>query len=156
MLPSDKSRIIELFDDFCDLYVELDAQKICINTPKLAKECLIDMEKKIKKNKGKVIVAVDNNIVIGFIGFIVKDTKGPELLYHRPNKHGTILNLYVDGTYRNQNIGTHLLNLAEEYMKKESCEFSRLDEVFGTNIKAQQFYLGKDYAIRHVQMIKKL
>jgi ribosomal protein S18 acetylase RimI-like enzyme len=155
MQEKDRSELIQLFADFCDLYEELDAQGINITSDKLAEWCLDDMMKEIHKTQGQVIVAEYKNHIIGFVGYMIKDAKGDELLYHRPNRVGMIYNLYMDSPYRNKNIGTHLLNLAEEYFRKHNCEFSKL-QVFGTNIKAQEFYSRNEYAPRNIDLIKKL
>ncbi len=155
MLVTDKKIITDLMYDFCEIYKDLDAQKININSQELAEWCVDDMLKEVTKNNGKIIIAEFERKPVGFIGFSIKTQEKEKLLYHRPHLHGYIHDLYIDDTYRNQKIGTKLLEFAENYFKEQGCEFSRLT-VFATNNKAYEFYKRNDYKDRNIDLIKKL
>lgn len=155
MKDSDRSTIIDLFYDFCELYTDIDKQKISINSRKIAEWCLTDIEEKIKKSDGKVIVALFNKKIVGFIGFFLKNSKEDGLMYHRRHKYGMVDSLYIDSKYRNNNIGDHLLKLSESYFKEKQCEFVKL-QVLGTNPKAYKFYMRNNYIPRNIELIKKI
>lgn len=155
MQDSDKSSIIKMFYDFCEIYKELDKQKISINSIEYASWCLQDMIDEINKFEGKIIVASENNLIFGFIGFFVREAQGNELYYHRPHKFGVVYDLFVEEKYRNHEIGTKLLDLAEQFFIKKNCEFSKL-QVFGTNEKAIKFYIRHNYQVRNIDLIKKM
>lgn len=155
MKPEDKASIIEFYRKFCEMYKKIDMQKLCITSDELTNWCYDTMIKKVQKSKGKVIVAEYKNKTVGFIGFLIKESEGEQLIYNRPHKFGYVHDLFVDDKYRNLKIGTKLLADAEEYFKKNNCEFSKL-MVFGTNDKAYDFYKRNNYKARNVNLIKKL
>ncbi len=155
MQDTDKKTITDMMYDFCKIYKDLDAQKININSPELAEWCVNDMLNEVAKHNGKVIVAEFEGKIVGFTGFSIKAQENEKLLFHRSHLHGYIHDLYIDDNYRNQQIGTKLLQLAEDYFKEQGCEFSRLT-VFATNNKAHEFYKRNNYKDRNIDLIKQL
>lgn len=71
------------------------------------------------------------------------------------SKLGAILNVGVDENYRNQGIGTTLLNFTERYVRELGGEALDLS-VFAFNQKAIEFYKRLGYKIIDVSMRKVL
>ncbi len=69
--------------------------------------------------------------------------------------YGYVLELFVDKEFRNQNIGTNLMEKMEDYFRAKECDMSSLD-VFATNAPGHEFYKKIGYMDRNVNLVKKL
>lgn len=152
----DKEQLSKLLNDFCEYYIEIDNLGICVNEEGLLPFYFDYVTKTVlKKNKGKIVVAMDGDKMAGYVSMYTKYNEGKELLYNRKNKSGFITDLYLLKEYRGQKVGSKLLDIAEKYLKEQDCEFIRF-EVLGTNKIALDFYDKKGYKPRLVNMIKKI
>lgn len=78
-----------------------------------------------------------------------------ELLECEPLKSGRLLELFVDPSFREQNIGTTLMKRMEKHFEQNGFDVSRV-EISEPNIKAYQFYINLGYQDRMIDMIKQL
>lgn len=83
----------------------------------------------IDNNKHEILVAVDNETVIGFAHIIEKETQatGPK----RPLKYAYITEIVVDPVFRGIGIGTALISAAKKWARNRSLgylEISVLNE----------------------------
>jgi len=78
-----------------------------------------------------------------------------ELLECEPLKSERILELFVEPSFKEQNIVTTLMKRMEKHFEQNGCDVSRV-EIFEPNIKAHQFYINLGYQDRMIDMIKQL
>lgn len=109
--------------------------------------------KEIDENSGRVIIAEDNNQIVGFIFACFNIIKGDDLLEFKEIKEGCIEDIYVIKTHRRMGIGNKLMNLALKYLKESDCDIAKL-YVQSKNEKAYNLYkkLGFENNVR--RMIK--
>ncbi len=143
-------------EDIKDLLVELqeyivsiDKEKYNIITPQYREEYFKKTLNEIK-NKGKILLAKDNDKIIGYINneeINDYDFKAP--------KRGRISELIVSKNCRTKGMGSKLLDSMEEYLKSIGC-IDILIEVFGYNDIGLDFYNKHNYHNRIVEMTKKI
>ena len=114
----------------------------------------LDMEK-VKKQNGKVYLAVTNDSVLGLVIGVVDEKDFIDELTNDCAKTGSILELIVNSNERGNGIGKLLLNQIESYFKSVDCVRINI-EVFGPNQSALNFYKKNDYVVRDIIVSKRL
>ena len=114
----------------------------------------LDMEK-VKKQNGKVYLAVTNDSVLGLVIGVVDEKDFIDELTNDCAKTGSILELIVNSNERGNGIGKLLLNQIESYFKSIDCVRINI-EVFGPNQSALNFYKKNDYVVRDIIVSKRL
>lgn len=114
----------------------------------------LDMEK-VKKQNGKVYLAVTNDSVLGLVIGVVDEKDSIDELTNDCAKTGSILELIVNSNERGNGIGKLLLNQIESYFKSIDCVRINI-EVFGPNQSALNFYKKNDYVVRDIIVSKRL
>lgn len=114
----------------------------------------LDMEK-VKKQNGKVYLAVTNDSVLGLVIGVVDEKDSIDELTNDCAKTGSILELIVNSNERGNGIGKLLLNQIESYFKSVDCVRINI-EVFGPNQSALNFYKKNDYVVRDIVVSKRL
>lgn len=114
----------------------------------------LDMEK-VKKQNGKVYLAVTNDSVLGLVIGVVDEKDSIDELTNDCAKTGSILELIVNSNERGNGIGKLLLNQIESYFKSVDCVRINI-EVFGPNQSALNFYKKNDYVVRDIIVSKRL
>lgn len=114
----------------------------------------LDMEK-VKKQNGKVYLAVNNDSVLGLVIGVVDEKDSIDELTNDCAKTGSILELIVNSNERGNGIGKLLLNQIESYFKSVDCVRINI-EVFGPNQSALNFYKKNDYVVRDIIVSKRL
>ena len=114
----------------------------------------MDIEK-VKKQDGKIFLAIKNNIVIGLVIGIVEEKDEIDKLTNDCAKTGSVIELIVKNNIRGNGIGKTLLEKIEEYFKSIDCKRINI-EVFGPNKKGLNFYKKNDYIIRDIIVSKKI
>ena len=114
----------------------------------------LDMEK-VKKQNGKVYLAVTNDSVLGLVIGVVDEKDSIDELTNDCAKTGSILELIVNSNERCNGIGKLLLNQIESYFKSVDCVRINI-EVFGPNQSALNFYKKNDYVVRDIIVSKRL
>lgn len=106
----------------------------------------IDMSK-VKKQNGKIYLAVNNDIVVGLVMGIIEEKDEIDKLTNDCAKTGSVIELVVKNDIRGNGIGKSLLERIEEYFKSIDCKRINI-EVFGPNKKGLNFYEKNDYIVR--------
>lgn len=99
-----------------------------------------------KKENNKLFIAVDNNMILGYIFIKITNPRLNAELY----KEAIIDALYVDKEYRNKGIATKLIEKAKEYSKENNAKKISIS-VIKDNQKALNLYnkLGfKEFSFR--------
>lgn len=111
--------------------------------------------KKIKKQNGKIYLAIENDIVIGLIMGVVEVKDEIDKLTNDCAKTGSVIELIVKNNIRGNGIGKSLLEKIEEYFKSINCKRINI-EVFGPNKKGLNFYKKNDYITRDIIVSKRI
>lgn len=109
----------------------------------------------VKNQKGKVYLAIENDIVLGLIIGVVALNDKVDILTNDCAKIGNIIELVVKNDIRGKGIGRCLLSKMEKYFKSIDCKRINI-EVFGPNKKGLNFYFKNDYIIRDMIVSKKI
>ena len=110
---------------------------------------------KVKKQNGKIYLAIENNIIIGLIMGIVEEKDEIDKLTNDCAKTGSVIELIVKNNIRGNGIGKSLLEKIEEYFKSIDCKRINI-EVFGPNKKGLNFYEKNDYIVRDIIVSKRI
>lgn len=114
----------------------------------------MDMEK-VKKQYGKIYLAMENDMVIGLVMGIVEEKDEIDKLTNDCAKTGSVIELIVKNNIRGNGIGKSLLEKIEKYFKSIDCKRINI-EVFGPNKKGLNFYQKNNYIVRDMIVSKKL
>lgn len=150
----DSVQIQTLFDEFGDIFVDLDPLKFVVKAPTYAKTFFKEMLENTSTD-GIVYVAEDNNQVVGFIAGNIHELTLENTVENIPMRKGRILELFVTADYRNKGVGKLLVEKLEDFFKSNNCHTINV-EVFAPNEKAQKFYESFGYKNRNVDMMKVL
>lgn len=112
-------------------------------------------EKRLKKliDNQKILVAIKNNNVIGFMITGIKDRTDNEILV--PKKYLVIDILAIDKNYRRQGIGTELIEYAEKSVRKIGCTDLYIT-VSPENQKAINCYEKQEFKIKNIVYSKSI
>lgn len=110
---------------------------------------------RVQQNNGIIFIAEYEGKSVGCIIGIIKIATEEDLLDTLPFKDGRIIELFVDPSFRGQNIGSLLVEKIEQYFRESGCGVSELG-CFATNGIAHKFYEKKGYSDRNIDMCKKL
>ena len=113
---------------------------------------LQNIKEMIKDDRIVIFKAMVDGVICGFLFLEMSHRISSGLTF---SKLGAILNVGVDENYRNQGIGTTLLNFTERYVRELGGEALDLS-VFAFNQKAIEFYKRLGYKIIDVSMRKVL
>ncbi len=152
---TDFNALVKIMEDFQDYIVSIDDLKRSRRLPNHGRIYCLDLLNKVKKNKGFLFLAEDNNKIIGMIAGIIQKQDKLDLLQCIPTKTGRVLELFVSAGNRSRGIGALLMEKAENYFKKNKCDVIKVD-VFSPNTMAYKFYRRLGYSDRMVDMIKLL
>jgi len=108
-----------------------------------------------KRSNGTMLVAIQNDSVVGFAAGYIEEKDEEDHLSNRCPKRGRVSDLIVEDAVRHCNIGTMLLRKMENIFKEQGCEFIAID-VFAPNLGALDFYYGNGYQNRNIEIYKKL
>jgi len=131
---------------------DLDSTYYVSNSTKLDKKYEQYLSQAINKNDPYILVAVQENILVGFITYEKVDAG-----YFDTNivEHGDVLELYLDPKYRKTGIGKKLMAEVEKFFKNEGINFMRLQcSTFNKN--ALGFYKDIGFTNRQSLLYKKI
>ncbi len=152
---SDKDAVILCLEGLCDYLSPLDPLKKIRRLPPWGKKYMSWLLNKVKRQDGVIFVAQDDDRIIGCIVVAMEKTTKLDRLSFAVSRVGRILELFVYKQYRQNTIGSQLMNKAEEYLREKQCEFVRI-EVFEPNTHAHNFYQSLGYTDRLRDVIKQL
>ena len=88
----------------------------------------------LKKNKGKIFIALDENRIIGYCdGWIEKIT------HYTFNKRGYVIDCFVLKKYRGESVGSRLLKELIKWFKSKNVKYVIID-VYSKNKKAYKLW----------------
>lgn len=134
--------------------VSIDEEKYNVITLEYRDQYFNETFDKINMNQGKILLAKDNNKIIGLVIGLINNEERNKYDFNVP-KRGRISELIVSKNCRTHGIGSKLLESMENYLKSVGCE-DVLIEVFGYNELALNFYSKYGYHNRIVELTKKL
>lgn len=151
----DTNFLLDATEKLHDYVVALDPLKRLRKMPEYAHSTVDELLETVAKQEGKIYVTEDAGKPIGFIaGFTMHQSK-TNLLSVIPSKLGVISDVYIEEAYRDQKLGTQLMQKMEEYLKSRNCDAIWIDIVaFNTN--AHHFYNNCGYTDREIGLIKKI
>ena len=109
----------------------------------------------VRKNNGKVLLALEDEKVVGIIVGTIKEYSDWDHLDYKCPKTGNISELVVTKNSRAKGTGKKLIAEMEKYFKDCGCEYVYLD-VFAYNENAIKFYNKNNYHARMHGLIKKI
>lgn len=110
---------------------------------------------KVKNQKGKIFLSIENNKVNGVIIGVVYIQDEIDKLTNDCAKTGEVIELIVKNNIRGNGIGKQLLENIEKYFKSINCKRINI-EVFGPNKKGLNFYKKNDYEVRDIIVSKRI
>jgi ribosomal protein S18 acetylase RimI-like enzyme len=136
-------------DGLVDLWLSLAADQRAHGSRLLVEE----NEKRIRKSilyhvVNDTILVADDDGLAGFVMFSVEDGG-----YEQDRHRGLIENLYVRPEYRNDGVGSALLEAAESHLRQDGVEAIAL-EVLAQNERAREFYDRHGYDTHRVELEK--
>lgn len=149
-LDSDFEPLAGMFDSFQDEMTATDALKLSKRDAGFGEKYSRMTLEKIKADNGKLFVAEEDGKIAGLIAGIVKDEHELDSIIIR---RGTVLELFVDKTFRSRKIGFKLMGKMESYFKGQKCELMGL-MVLADNKGAIKFYKKTGLKERTKWMIK--
>lgn len=108
---------------------------------------------KIECHTGVIFVAEVEGKDVGCIAGIIKQATEEDLLDMLPFKDGRIIELYVDPSYRKQNVGSLLVERMERHFREAGCKAMQLG-CFASNANAHKFYKKRGYMNVNIEMSK--
>lgn len=153
--PTDRLSVVECMGSFGDYLVTIDSMKRQRRMPGFGEFFTQKMLESVDSNEGFVYVAEREGQIIGFAAGVIMRQSKEDLLECVPSTAGRVIELFVEKQFREQNIGTKLMEKMEECFRRAGCDVSKV-EVFAPNDNAHAFYLRLGYQNRSVDMIKKL
>lgn len=153
--PVCRSSLVELMCDLEGHLAAIDPLKRIRALPDFDAETYIDHLLEQVQDKGMILLAKNEDMVVGFIAGAILEEDSDALLDHYPAKEGKIIELIVSQKHRGQGAGRMLIEKIEEYFKKNKCEYIRVG-CFTPNIGSHAFYEKCGYGDRYVEMLKKL
>jgi ribosomal protein S18 acetylase RimI-like enzyme len=157
---SDKNTVITLLEELQDYLVSIDQKKRLIRAAEFGEVVWNDDLKDVKENDGIIYLAEEDKQSIGFIAGTIEEKTTETMsdvdrVQVKPIKAGKLLELYVQKQYRNQNVGSQLMEALENYFRKHKCTHFWTD-VFAYNTAARRFYTYWGFEERDIFMTKEI
>lgn len=153
--PSDKKQLVAAIEALQDHFVSMDMTGTFTRQPGYGKTYAKYIQNEVKKHNGVIYVAMDGKQMVGFVSGAVYKKSKFEMTYTIPKVTGWVLLLYVDPNYRDQKLGTQLMDKLEQYFTKKKCDIVRL-EAAGSHTSPYEYYKRRGYHAWSVDMIKPL
>lgn len=154
---SDKYKIAveKLLTDLVDYLAQYNSLRRATAHEDFGSTYLEKILNKISDNKGSIILAVDQEIVVGCLVGTIKEYQDKELLEYLPTKIGFISDLYVIEAYRSKGIASTLMQKIEEFFRKENCKLVEIG-VMIENSQARDLYEKLGYKNNYFELRRKL
>ncbi|MGC6564163.1 MAG: GNAT family N-acetyltransferase [Akkermansiaceae bacterium] len=116
----------------------------------LSVDGVLDRLTEYGKIGGRIWVAVDDGVVVGFLSFQFTT------FFHAVGKSGRITAMCVGNGYRRKGIGRQLLQRMESHAKSEGCERIEVTSGEYRSEEAHRFYEAEGYAPASRRFLKNL
>jgi|GEM_PF-872309 len=148
----DLPKLITLWQQQYEYHHDLDSQYYVSNSEELNKKFQSYLTKAIKENAPYILIAKDDNKMIGFITYEKVDAD-----YFDTNfkEHSDILELFVKEDYREKGVGKLLMDKVEKFFKNKGINTLSLQcSTFNKN--ALSFYKHLGLVNRQTLLYKKI
>jgi ribosomal protein S18 acetylase RimI-like enzyme len=157
---SDYEALLGLVIEFQNYIAATDSKKICkpYGSESDARSYVDQLIKDLRDRDGAAYIALDGEVVIGFIQGIIDRFKKKDLLYtltHEPGDHGWIGELYVNPSYRGQGIAKKMVDKLANHFKENGCVKIRLS-VMADNKLARSAYEKMGFEERDLELSRDL
>lgn len=149
-----EKEVKDLLVELQEHIVSIDKEKYNIISPQYREKYFDKTIDEVNKYQGKILLAKDNEKIIGMIIGLINNEETSEYDFKAP-KRGRVSELIVSKNCRTSGTGSKLLKAMEEHLKSAGCE-EILIGVFGYNDLALEFYNKQDYHTRMVELTKKI
>lgn len=144
--------LIKLWGRQYKFHNDLDSEYYVPNSEKLRRKFRVYLEGAIKKNEPNILVAKEQDELVGFITFKITNA---DYLDTNIKRYGEVIELFVSDEHRRKGVGRMLLQTAERYFNEKEVEWVELQvSTFNTN--AIDAYEHMGYQNRQTLMFKKL
>ena len=148
-------QIKDLLVELQNYLIDIDDWHTQIMHPKYRDDIFkMDIDK-INTQKGKMYLAIKNNLILGLIIGTVDEKDEIDKLTNDCAKTGSVIELIVKNNIRGNGIGKLLLEKIENYFKDVNCKRINI-EVFGPNKRALNFYEKNGYISRDIIVSKRI
>ena len=150
-----ENEVKEMLTELQNHIIKIDKYKLNTITPEYKEEYFKFAYNLSYNNEGKFFIAIENNIILGFIACSVTQYEDFAKISYKCPKKGVITELFVKDLARKKGVASLLIKKVEQYLKSISCEYIELD-VFASNINAYNLYKKHSFEDRVKVMFKKL
>ncbi len=150
----DKVAVIRLLEEFGDTEANIDPTGLSKKLEGYGKTVLKETLMEVSKGNCKLYIAVKKNEVVGFVKAAIDEEITP-ITVESTQKIGTIYLICVSERYRNNKIGTKLIDTAERYLISSGCKLLWIG-YFAPNYKAGEWFMKRGYKVRRIFMLKAL
>lgn len=149
----DLQDLYRLINEFQDYLVSIDDTNQLISFVDGGKEYSDLCLERIKKENGKIFVAIEKGNVVGFIAGVVSPFDRLDVINENKSTFGRIIELFITKNNRRNGIGKKLVERIEEYLKSKNCEVIELG-VIAPNKDAYAVYKHLGYTDRAIDLRK--
>jgi len=144
-----KISIVSLIEELQDYLIKIDPLKRLTRLPKYGEVYVDNLLEKIKNQDGVIYIAKIDNMPVGMIAGVFEEQTDIDKLECIPSKPARILELIVSERYRNQSIGSLLMNKIEEHFKEEGADIIWKVPIFLDTLSMGQLILPAVHYRRH-------
>ncbi len=136
--------LVDCINDFEDYYASLAEPERKSRSPEFGKQFTPVLLKMIEEHTGKIFVAKDNLMIVGFVAGFIEQQSALDTIANGERKSGILKEIFVRESYRDQNIASDLLDKIENYFKEKNCNEIKV-EVDDVNKDVESFYQKRGY-----------
>jgi ribosomal protein S18 acetylase RimI-like enzyme len=151
----DRATCQSMMDAFEDELVAMDPHRRVIRGPGYGTHFVQRMLDDAEENEGDVLIAEDDEGVVGFAAGSISTRDQTEALSVVDYRNGEVTELYVVPQARGRGIGRELLARFESLFREQGCDGMRI-EVFAYNTRARTFYAELGFEERDIDLFKPL
>ncbi len=152
----DRDALQKCIEDLQDHEAALDPLKLVVKKEGFGAMYIDWLFERAAKEDGAVFVAESEGKVVGMVSPMIQHYAKHEVLGRSSsNPYGYVTDLFVAPEFRGQDVGTKLMEAAEDYFRSKGCDFATVG-VLAPNTGTYDFYKKIGYAERYIDFIKKL
>jgi ribosomal protein S18 acetylase RimI-like enzyme len=144
--------LLNLWRDQYTYHFNLDPKYYVDNSSQLDKEFEKYLVKAIEEDDPHILIAKDNNEILGFITF---EEDSEEYFDAAIKKYGTVIELFVKDNVRHQGVGKALMRAAESHFLSRGLSHIKLSSSSFNDL-ALSFYHALGYVTRQSVLFRKI
>lgn len=152
----DRVALEKMIEDLQDHEAGVDPLQLIVKKEGFGRVYVDWLNERVAKEDGIIYIAASEGNVIGMVSPTIQHYAKHEVLGRSSgNPYGYVTDLFVASEFRGQDIGTQLMNKAEEYFKSKGCDYATVG-VLAPNQGTWDFYKKIGYDERYIDFIKKI